>query len=74
MTMNPIRALKEGRFRDIPAIIQIVKDEGLLKSIGNFCYFTYHYNISVIKVGEQVKLINNVVGNLSAHKKRSNFV
>ncbi|XP_020284672.1 esterase E4-like isoform X2 [Pseudomyrmex gracilis] len=33
ITMNPIKVLEEGRFRSMPAIIQIVRDEGLMKSI-----------------------------------------
>lgn len=36
LTMHPWKILKDGLFRDIPAIIQVVKDEGLIKSIGNF--------------------------------------
>lgn len=36
LTMHPWKILKDGLFRDIPAIIQVVKDEGLMKSIGNF--------------------------------------
>lgn len=35
VTMHPMVALENGRFRDIPAIMQVVKDEGLLKTLGN---------------------------------------
>jgi len=36
LTMHPLKILKNGLFRDIPAIIQIVRDEGLPKTVGNF--------------------------------------
>ncbi|XP_039313761.1 esterase FE4 [Solenopsis invicta] len=31
LTMHPLKTMKNGLFRDIPAIMQVVKDEGLLK-------------------------------------------
>ncbi|KAG5335467.1 ESTF Esterase, partial [Acromyrmex heyeri] len=34
MTVHPIKIIKAGLFRDIPAIIQITKDEGLVKTLG----------------------------------------
>ncbi|XP_026827449.1 esterase FE4 [Ooceraea biroi] len=33
VTMPPLQIMKAGLFRDIPAIIQVVQDEGLLKSL-----------------------------------------
>ncbi|XP_018055008.1 PREDICTED: esterase FE4-like [Atta colombica] len=33
MTVHPIKTIKAGLFRDIPAIIQVVKDEGLVKTL-----------------------------------------
>ncbi|XP_077270703.1 esterase FE4 [Temnothorax americanus] len=36
LTMHPLKIVKNGLFRDIPAIFQVVKDEGLVKSIELF--------------------------------------
>ena len=36
MTVHPIKIIKAGLFRDIPAIIQVTKDEGLVKTLGTF--------------------------------------
>lgn len=36
LTMNPLKIIQNGLFRDIPAIFQVVKDEGLIKTLGNF--------------------------------------
>ncbi|XP_011635208.1 esterase FE4-like [Pogonomyrmex barbatus] len=32
LTMHPLKIIKEGLFRDMPAIMQVVKDEGLVKT------------------------------------------
>lgn len=37
--MNPWKIIKNGLFRDIPAIMEVVKDEGLVKTLGNFRYY-----------------------------------
>lgn len=39
LTMHPWKIIKDGLFRDIPAIIQVTKDEGLVKAFGNFRYY-----------------------------------
>lgn len=36
VTVHPLTAIKQRLFRDIPAIIGVTKDEGLMKSIGKF--------------------------------------
>ncbi|GAB1859605.1 Esterase FE4 [Camponotus japonicus] len=36
LTMHPWKIIKDGLFRDIPAIMQVVKDEGLVKTFGFF--------------------------------------
>ncbi|XP_018317059.1 esterase E4 isoform X1 [Mycetomoellerius zeteki] len=36
ITMHPIKIIKAGLFRDIPAIIQVTKDEGLVKALDLF--------------------------------------
>ncbi|KMQ95758.1 esterase fe4 [Lasius niger] len=36
LTMNPWKMIEDGLFRDIPAIMQVVKDEGLVKTLGFF--------------------------------------
>lgn len=36
VTVDPLTAIKQRLFRDIPAIIGVTKDEGLMKSIGKF--------------------------------------
>ncbi|KAL6433033.1 hypothetical protein ACFW04_006371 [Cataglyphis niger] len=36
LTMNPWKIIKNGLFRDIPAIIEVVKDEGLVKTLDFF--------------------------------------
>lgn len=34
VTIHPFKAIKDRLFRDIPAIILVVKDEGLVKTLG----------------------------------------
>lgn len=45
VTVNPFKLMKDGLFRDIPAIMQVVKDEGLIVSLGKtfiiYCYSLY---------------------------------
>ncbi|XP_018401574.1 PREDICTED: esterase E4-like [Cyphomyrmex costatus] len=36
VTMHPMKMIKAGMFRDIPAIMQVTKDEGLVKTIELF--------------------------------------
>lgn len=36
LTMNPWKIIKNGLFRDIPAIMEVVKDEGLVKTLDFF--------------------------------------
>ncbi|XP_039313760.1 esterase E4 [Solenopsis invicta] len=36
LTMHPLKTMKNGLFRDIPAIVQVVKDEGLVKTLALF--------------------------------------
>lgn len=39
VTMHPLQVVKNGLFRDMPAIIQVTKDEGLVKSMGRTCLY-----------------------------------
>lgn len=36
LTMHPWKIITDGLFRDIPAIFQVAKDEGLVKTLSNF--------------------------------------
>lgn len=41
VTMNPFKVVRDGLFRDIPAIVEIVQDEGLTSMCKTFIYCSF---------------------------------